>query len=91
MTIILFILALGAIVVAVSLVIMWYLLVFAVTVTIAVIVATFWGTYFLVDNFTNNPETAQLAGVIVAVLVLVGLAYLGLGDERVANKVKRKG
>jgi bacteriorhodopsin len=82
MKIILFILAIGAAFFIISMIIMWYVLVFAVMLLGFIAGATYWLTAMLLDGVVQDP---QIWAVSAAVAVFIGIGYLGVSSDRVKN------
>jgi hypothetical protein len=83
MTIILFILGIGAAIFIISMIIMWYVMVFAVMLLGIIAGATYRLAFMLLDGVVPNPEAWAIAA---AAAVFVGVGYLGASSDRVRGK-----
>lgn len=87
MTIILFLLAIGAAVLAISMIVMWYVMMMGVIFAGFVIGAVYWITFMLVDGVTHDPQISAVMGVIAVLAVFVGIGYLGMQSNK--NRAKK--
>jgi bacteriorhodopsin len=64
-------------------IIMWYVMVFAVMIVGAIAVAAYLLAFMLLDGVVPNPEAWAIAA---AVAVFVGVGYLGASSDKVRGK-----
>jgi hypothetical protein len=86
MMLILLLLAIGAILLVVSMILMWYLFLVGFTLIVILGSLSYWFTFMLVEELTNNMELAPIISISVAALTILGMivwAYRGgkFGNE----------
>lgn len=89
MTIILFILAIGAAFLIISLVIMWYVVVIGLSLLAIIATMVFYLTASLAESIIHDQQTANMVAALVVILVLAGFVYLSMASDKV--KIKRNG
>lgn len=83
MKIILFILGIGAAFFIISMIIMWYVMIFTVMLLGFIAGATYWLAFMLLDGVVQDP---QIWAIAAAVAVFVGIGYLGASSDKVRGK-----
>lgn len=89
MGIVALVLGLGALLLIGSVILMWYVLIFALTLLVILSGLSYWITFFLVEHLTGDTDLAGVMGISVAVVVFLGLIYWGYKSEKWERKDDR--
>lgn len=83
MTIILALLAIGAAVFIISMIVMWYVMVFAVMLLGFIAAVIYWLAFMLLDGTVQDP---QVWAITASIAVFVGIGYLGVSSDKARSK-----
>lgn len=76
MKLLLLLFAFGVIFLLGSMIVMWYLFVLGFMLLIVMVILSYWLTFMLVDDLTDNVDLAQFIGICVAILAFVCIIIL---------------